>query len=148
MGLLDNFLHRKQKKEQLNKIGEKKAAPVVVKEKNEEKKEKSHVHSERKIKASNYGLAFKVLVKPLITEKSATLESKNKYSFVVNRSASKDQIKKAVEEVYGVKPSQINVANIEGRRVRFGRNMGKRNDYKKAIVTLPSGKTIDIHTGV
>jgi len=40
------------------------------------------------------------------------------------------------------------VANIEGRRVRFGRSMGKRNDYKKAIITLPEGKTIDIHSGV
>src|SRR5204863_8745509 len=115
-----------------------------------------HTHSEKKsenktvvAKTSKYSSAFKTLVKPLVTEKSAVAESKNnKYSFVVARSASKDQIKKAIEEVYGVKPTGVNVANIEGRRVRFGRNMGKRNDYKKAIVTLPAGKTIDIHTGV
>ncbi|TSC84047.1 MAG: large subunit ribosomal protein L23 [Parcubacteria group bacterium Gr01-1014_13] len=174
MGLLNNFLHRKQKKGQLSQIGEKQSAPVVVaKEKKAEKKvEKKeskvkaakvhedhagHAHvekkSEKKAEQATKFLgknttAFKVLVKPLITEKSAIAESKNKYSFVVVRSANKNQIKTAIEEVYGVKPANVNVANIEGRRVRFGRSMGKRNDYKKAIVTLPEGKTIDIHTGV
>lgn len=154
MGLLNNFLQRKQKKEQLTKIGEKQSAPVVVAKEKEAKKEKAHDHahsekkSENKVKASDYNLAFKILVKPLVTEKSAIAEHSNKYSFVVVRSANKDQIKKAIEEVYGVKPTGVNVANIEGRRVRFGRSMGKRNDYKKAIVTLPEGKTIDIHSGV
>ena len=154
MGLLNNWLH-KQKKAQLSKAGEKKAAPVVVTQKNEEKKEskaKAHAHaenkSEHKVKLTSHKLAFKILVKPLVTEKSAIAESKNKYSFIVIKSANKNQIKTAIEEVYGVKPSQVNVANIEGRRVRFGRSMGKRNDYKKAIITLPEGKTIDIHTGV
>ncbi len=154
MGLLNNWLH-KQKKAQLSKAGEKKAAPVVVAQEKEEKKEsKAHAHphaekkSEHKVKLADHSLAFKILVKPLVTEKSAVAESKNKYSFIVIKSANKNQIKTAIEEVYGVKPSQVNVANIEGRRVRFGRSMGKRNDYKKAIVTLPEGKTIDIHSGV
>ena len=142
MGLLDNFLHRKQKKEQLSKIGEKKTQSVVVAKEKDEKK------SEHKVKLTDKSLAFRVLVKPLVTEKSAIAEHGNKYSFVVAKSANKNQIKIAIEEIYGVKPSQINVANIEGRRVRFGRTMGKRNDYKKAIITLPKGKTIDIHTGV
>ncbi len=179
MGLLNNFLHRKQKKGQLSQIGEKQSAPVVVaKEKKAEKKvekkvekketkakaakahdhndhaghahaEKSEKKVEQAVKFSGKNItAFKVLVKPLITEKSAIAESKNKYSFIVAKSANKNQIKTAIEEVYGVKPANVNVANIEGRRVRFGRSMGKRNDYKKAIVTLPEGKTIDIHTGV
>ncbi len=159
MGLLNNFLHNKKKKEQLSKIGEKQSVPVVVAKEKETKKESKdhdhagHAHSEKnqehKFKASDYSLAFKTLVKPLVTEKSAIAQGKhNKYSFVVARNATKDQIKKAVEEIYGVKASAINVANVEGRRVRFGRSMGKRNDYKKAVITLPSGKTIDIHTGV
>ncbi|HSR88819.1 MAG TPA: 50S ribosomal protein L23 [Candidatus Udaeobacter sp.] len=167
MGLLNNFLGKKQTKEQLNKIGEKQSTAVVaakekkVKAKKETAKEvKAHDHnhdhkhdhseteSKPKAKLSVHSVAFKVLVKPLVTEKSAVAESKNKYSFVVAKSANKDQIKKAIEEVYGVKPSNVNVANIEGRRVRFGRSMGRRSDYKKAIITLPQGKTIDIHTGV
>ena len=142
MGLLNNWLHRKQKKEQLSKIGEKKAAPVVV------AKPDSAKASTGKVKFSDKNTAFKILVKPLVTEKSAVAESKNKYSFVVVKSANKNQIKTTIEEVYGVKPTGVNVVNIEGRQVRFGRNMGRRNDYKKAIVTLPQGKTIDIHTGV
>lgn len=153
MGLLNNWLH-KQKKEQLSKAG-KKTAPVVAAQEKEEKKEsKAHAHTEKKseskakVKLADHSLAFKILVKPLVTEKSAVAESKNKYSFIVIKSANKNQIKTAIEEVYGVKPSQVNVANIEGRRVRFGRSMGKRNDYKKAIVTLPEGKTLDIHSGV
>src|SRR5438105_2405395 len=113
MGLLNNFLHRKQKKEQLSKIGEKQSAPVVVAKEKEVKKEskKSHSHdshdhaghahsekpsekkSENKVKLSAHSLAFKILVKPLVTEKSAIAESKNKYSFVVVRSANKNQIK-------------------------------------------------------
>ncbi len=163
MGLLNNFLNRKQQKEQLSKIGEKQSAPVVVAKEKEAKKEskaKTHDHadhaghahaekkSEHKVKLTDHKLAFKILVKPLVTEKSAIAESKNKYSFIVIKSANKNQIKTAIFEVYGVKPSGVNVANIEGRRVRFGKSMGRRNDYKKAIITLPAGKTIDIHTGV
>ncbi len=161
MGLINNWLH-KQKKEQLSKTGEKKSAPVVVaKEKAEEKKEvkvkadtttekkaKTEVKTGHQVKFSGNSSAFKILVKPLVTEKSAIAEHGNKYSFVVAKSANKNQIKTAIEEIYGVKPANVNVANIEGRRVRFGRSMGRRNDYKKAIVTLPEGKTIDIHTGV
>jgi large subunit ribosomal protein L23 len=161
MGLLNNFLHRKQKKGQLSQIGEKQSAPVVVaKEKKEPKAKKEkehdhagHSHAEKKAEpvmkfTGKNTTAFKVLVKPLITEKSAIAESKNKYSFVVAKSANKNQIKTAIEEIYGVKAVNVNVSNIEGRRVRFGRSMGRRNDYKKAIVTLPEGKTIDIHVGV
>ena len=158
MGLLDNWLHKK-KKEQLTKTGENKSQSVVVakpdsakaltgKEKNEEEKVSAKGGSVFGGKLSDKSTAFKVLVKPLVTEKSAVAESKNKYSFVVAKSANKNQIKTAIAEIYGVKPSQVNVANIEGRRVRFGRTMGKRNDYKKAIITLPAGKSIDIHTGV
>ncbi len=85
MGLLNNFLHRKQKKEQLSKIGEKQSAPVVVAKEKEAKK------SEHKVKLTDHKLAFKILVKPLVTEKSAIAESKNKYSFVVLKSANKNQ---------------------------------------------------------
>jgi large subunit ribosomal protein L23 len=152
MGLLSNWFH-KQKKEQLIKTGEKKQAPVVVatptpKGRGSDRSVGEEKKTEHKIKLSDKSLAFKILVKPLVTEKSAIAESKNKYSFVVVRSANKNQIKTAIEEIYGVKPANVNVANIEGRRVRFGRSMGKRNDYKKAIVTLPAGKSINIHTGV
>jgi large subunit ribosomal protein L23 len=72
----------------------------------------------------------------------------NKYSFVVQKDANKNQIMQAVQELYGVKPVSVNMINVDGRRVRFGRSMGRRSDYKKAIVTLPKGKAITIHEGV
>ena len=150
MGLLNNWLHKK-KKEQLTKTGAKAKSVEIAAKSVEEGK--THVRKENepkkhKIKLSENSAIFRILVKPLVTEKSAVAESINKYSFVVARSANKNQIKKAVEEIYGVKPAVVNVINMEGRRLRFGRSAGRRSDFKKAIVTLPEGKTIDIHSGV
>ncbi len=163
MGLINNWLNKKDK-EQLSKTGEKKspATAAVAKTKTKssprvtakiEKKEHDHAEHEPKavksnVKVSAHSTSFRVLVKPLVTEKSAIAESKNKYSFLVAKSANKNQVKAAVAEIYGVQPPQVNIDNEEGRAVRFGRSAGRRGDYKKAIVTLPAGKTIDIHTGV
>ena len=155
MGLLNNFLNRKQKEEQLSKIGEKQSGSVAPAKEKTAKKPRVHKHEEAdkteakaSSKASDYSLAFKVLLKPLVTEKSAIAESHNKYSFIVARSANKNQIKKTFTEIYNIKPTNVNIVNVEGRQVRFGRSQGRRSDYKKAIITLPQGKTIDIHTGV
>ena len=153
MGLLNNWFHKKNK-EQLSKTGNQAKSVEVAKEAKQSKEVKAHTHKENKkepelkVKLSDHSIAFKVLLKPLVTEKSAIAESGNKYSFMVAKSANKNQIKTAIEEIYSVKPSRVNVTNIEGRRVRFGRAMGRRSDYKKAIATLPKDKTIDIHTGV
>ncbi|MFA5062372.1 MAG: 50S ribosomal protein L23 [Patescibacteria group bacterium] len=149
VGLLNNWLN-KNKKEQLKKTGEVK---VAKKEPKKAKEEATTITKEtdvkkEKIKLPAESIAYKILVKPLVTEKSAVAESINKYSFVVMAGASKFQIKKAVEDVYGVKPTSVNIINVEGRRVRFGRTFGRRSDFKKAIVTLPKGKSIDIHVGV
>ncbi|PIT88695.1 MAG: 50S ribosomal protein L23 [Candidatus Magasanikbacteria bacterium CG10_big_fil_rev_8_21_14_0_10_36_32] len=93
-------------------------------------------------------LAEKIIIKPLVTEKTAVMESLNKYGFIVSRQATKEQIKRAVNELYGIKPIAVNMVNVQGKSVRFGRNNGRRSDYKKALVTLPIGKTITIHEGV
>lgn len=90
-----------------------------------------------------------VLVRPVVTEKAATAQtSANKYTFIVARWAKKAAVKAAVKEVYGVEPVAVNMINVEGHRMRFAKNTGKRSDFKKAIVTLPAGKTITIHQGV
>jgi len=83
-----------------------------------------------------------------VTEKSAIAESVNKYSFVIARWASKDQVARAIWEVYGIRPTKVQTINLTGRRVRFKGMNGVRQDYKKAIITLPKGKSIDIHKGV
>lgn len=93
------------------------------------------------------GIAHKVILRPLVTEKMAIEAGKNKYGFLVNRKATKDQVKKAVEEVYKVKPVRVNIINVQGKLIRRGRQIGKRGDIKKAIVTLASGQTIT-HEGV
>lgn len=86
--------------------------------------------------------------KPLITEKSAVAQSLNKYSFVVNSRATKADVKRAVKEMYKVEPIAVNIVNVEGKATRRGAVTGRRGDYKKAVVTLPEGKTIAIHEGV
>jgi large subunit ribosomal protein L23 len=155
MGLFDNWL-KKKKKEQLQKTSER-AKPVSVKAVKEEKEtahEHAHEHDEaeqgkgKKHSLPLHSEAHRILLRPLVTEKSAIAESENKYSFVVAKWANKNQVMQAVKDVYKIEPTDVNIMNIDGRQVRFGRNMGRRSDYKKAIVTLPKGKTIDIHTGV
>ena len=78
----------------------------------------------------------------------AVAQGLNKYSFIVRRDSTKGQIKKAILEVYGVNPKSVNMINVSGRWVRFGRSFGRRSDYKKAVVTLPAGKSIAVHEGV
>lgn len=92
--------------------------------------------------------AYCVLVKPLITEKASLLASLNKYVFMVKKDTNKVEIMKAIKEVYGVNPTTVNVIRMEGKDVRYGRYAGKRSDWKKAIVTLPKGKTIQVYEGV
>lgn len=94
------------------------------------------------------GNAYKVLVKPLITEKAGFLGQENKYVFEVSVDANKIEISKAVKEVYGIQPVAVNIMNRQGKKVRRGRTFGKRKDWKKAIVELPAGKTINIYEGV
>lgn len=105
--------------------------------------------SDKKVKtAKKYGNAHKVLVKPLITEKAANLGVDNKYVFAVDTKANKIEIAKAVNEVYGVKPVSVNIVRVLGKKVRHGRLIGNRKNWKKAIVSLPKGKSINIYEGV
>lgn len=89
-----------------------------------------------------------VIVKPLVTEKSAHMESYNKYAFVVARDANKIQVKQAIKARYGIDALNVRMMNIDGKRVRFGSAAGRRSDYKKAIVTVPAGKSLKLHEGV
>lgn len=95
-----------------------------------------------------FGNAHRILIKPLITEKASVGGSLNKYFFAVSLSANKIEIAKAVNEVYGIKPVNVNIINVKGKEVRYGRQFGKRKDWKKAVVTLPAGKTINLYEGV
>ncbi len=97
---------------------------------------------------TKYNFAYKHLVKPLITEKAANLATESKYVFEVSVASNKIEVAKSIEEIYGVKPLRVNILNVEGKRKKQGRTVGKRKDWKKAIVTLKKGQTIDIYEGV
>lgn len=98
--------------------------------------------------AKTSGRAYAVLVKPMITEKASVLGAMNKYVFMVNIDSNKIDVAKAINEVYGVKPTAVNMVRSEGKTKRYGRYSGKRKDFKKAVVTLPKGKSIQVYEGV
>jgi len=99
-------------------------------------------------KSGNYREAYRILVKPLLTEKATVAGSLNKYYFAVSRDANKIEVAKSVEQVYGVKPTSVNMVNMKGKDVRYGRRAGRRKDWKKAVVTLPAGKSIKVYEGI
>ena len=88
-----------------------------------------------------------ILIRPLITEKSTQLMEEGKYVFVVAKKANKIEIAKAVAEVFKVKVAKVNTVNVTGKKKRMGRTEGKRPDYKKAIVKLAPGETIEFFEG-
>ena len=98
----------------------------------------------------------KIIIKPILTEKMAILEEReNKHAFLVSPDANKTEIKKAIELKFDVKVVKVATINQSGKQkqmtVRSGgrtiRTSGKRSDFKKAIITLDSGSTIDLMRG-
>ncbi len=86
--------------------------------------------------------AYRVLVRPLVSEKTSRLEKGRQYAFAVTRSANKVEIKKAVEKHYRVHVTGVNVINVSGKIVRAGRVEGRRSDWRKAYVTVAEGESI------
>ncbi len=89
-----------------------------------------------------------VILRPIVTEKAAHLSSVGQYLFEVDLRANKIQIRNAIRSMYGITPTSVNVQKVGGKKVRYGRTMGVRKDWKKAIVTLPKGKKIEVYEGV
>ena len=88
--------------------------------------------------------AFDIIRKPVITEKSMAAMAEKKYTFLVHVEANKAQIRRAVEEVFGVQVEDVKTINSLGKVKRMGVHIGKRSDTKKAIVTLKKdSKTIE-----
>ena len=88
-----------------------------------------------------------ILVRPLITERTTQLMAEGKYVFAVAKAANKIEIAKAVSEIFKVKFAKVNTVNVLGKKKRMGRTQGKRPDYKKAIVKLAPGETIEFFEG-
>ena len=91
---------------------------------------------------------YDVIVSPVITEKSSIASEQNQVVFNVAGTASKPEIKGAVEALFGVKVKAVNTLVRKGKVKRFRGIKGKQNDVKKAIVTLADGDSIDVTTGL
>ena len=85
-----------------------------------------------------------IIIAPVVTEKSAANAEKNVYTFKVKNSANKIEIKNAFEKLFGVKVESINTLNTKTKKKRVGRYTGTTKAYKKAIVTLKDGETINL----
>lgn len=161
MGFFDRFTSRKGKdqttgpkrgvvKEAKKQDSDKKAfasvpaaqdAPVKAKEKGKEKPTKAAATVTRSATAH---LAHRVLIRPIVTEKSTRGGAQSQYTFEVATRATKADVQESVHHLYGVKPVAVNVMSVRGKVVRFGRTYGRTINRKKAVVTLPAGKTIDV----
>jgi large subunit ribosomal protein L23 len=90
----------------------------------------------------------RTIVRPLITEKtSVAYQNRGEYVFEVHPDATKTQIRSAIEQLFGVKVTGVWTMNVRGKEKRMGRSIGRRPNWKKAIVTLRAGDTIEIFEG-
>jgi large subunit ribosomal protein L23 len=142
MGLLDKITGKSE-------ADKKKAAPKKVSKKKEDNvldmvKEDAGAKADKqavKLK-DDTGRAHRVLRQYHLSEKSNKLSTIGRYVFVVDRKANKIEVKKAVEQVYDVHVTSVNIVNTQGKRRAYGKTSGRTSDWKKAIVTLKAGEKI------
>lgn len=92
---------------------------------------------------------YKIIKEPHIAEKANLVKEKyNQITLKVDKRANKIEIKSAVEKIFKKKVLDVNTINVEGKKRRMGRNIGKKIDWKKAIVTLAPGETIEFFEGM
>jgi len=91
---------------------------------------------------------YDTIVSPVITEKSTYASEQNKVVFNVAPTATKPEIKAAVEKLFGVKVTAVNTLVRKGKQKRFRGRLGQQSDVKKAVVTLAEGQSIDVTTGL
>ncbi|MBM3189297.1 MAG: 50S ribosomal protein L23 [Chloroflexi bacterium] len=92
---------------------------------------------------------YEILKRPIMTEKgNYQAEQLRKYAFEVDRSATKQMVRQAVEHAFDVTVESVHIINMKGKRRRWGRHVGQMSDWKKAIVTLAPGDTISFFEGV
>lgn len=100
----------------------------------------------KKVEAQEW--MYEIVREPVITEKATLGSEHGQVTFRVPRSATKPQVRDAVETLFGVKVTNVNTSIQKGKTKRFRGVMGRRSDQKKAIVTLADGQTIDVGSGL
>ena len=91
--------------------------------------------------------AATILLRPIVTEKSTVMGEDRKYAFEVQSSTTKHDVLRAVEAMFHVEVERVNIMNVRGKPRRFGRFNGYRSNWKKAVVTLREGHSIDVYPG-
>ena len=94
-------------------------------------------------KANTSNRVFNIIHKPISTEKSTNLNQFNQYSFVVSKNSKSSEIKEAIQRIFKVKVVKVNTSIMRGKLKTFKGSVGYKKDFKKAIVTLAEGNTID-----
>ena len=140
--------HQSPKDEKVKEGSEPKVKAAKKKKSESEKTKKADDQSSKneknKVVPTVTGDAYKVLVRPIVTEKSSKMAKDGKYVFAVSMESNKIGIKQAVKAVYGVDPVSVQVMRILGKPVKNRYGYGRRKHWRKAIVTLKSGQSIDV----
>lgn len=92
-------------------------------------------------------VAHDIIIRPVMTEKSSSLMAQNKYTFEVRKDVNKIQIRQAVEQIFKVKVLSVNTMNVPSKPKRMGAFIGKTRSWKKAIVALAAGQSIEFFEG-
>lgn len=132
MAFLDIFKKKKETEKPVKEIKEKKLP------------EKKPAAKPEKVRVYSSGTACRILKEPHVSEKATDLTKKDWYAFKVYPEANKVEIKKAVEELYGVDVISVRIINIPKKKRRLGRIEGWRKGYKKAAVRLKAGQKIEV----
>lgn len=144
MSILDRFSSKKGKAEKTSPKAKKIEAVEKEAFKNVPDGKKEETKKDAPQQKESTGNAYRILVAPIVTEKSTRLGKSSQYIFAVAETATKMEVRNAVQSVYGIRPIAVNMVSLPGKIVRFGRTTGRQVKRKKAIVTLPVGKTIDV----
>lgn len=114
----------------------------------EKKKVEKKKKQNKKVEPKIHSAAYRILHNPVITEKTAHQEADGVYTFKVDKSANKVTVRRAIQDVYGVNPKDVRIINVLGKNSRSGHKKKKKSQYKKAIISLNKGDSIQIFEGV
>lgn len=143
MSILNKIIKKKDEKEDKT-VSEGTKEKKVVNKKTVEKETKANKKNKKVSKDKIPNHYFDLVKKPHISEKTFNLSNENQYVFVVSDSANKSEIKKAIGSLYGVSVVSVNVISVPSKPKRFKGRQGIKSGYKKAIVKLAKGNTIDL----
>ncbi len=145
MGILDKISGKKAKESAKKSAPKAKKAPAETAAKTKAPAEKAETAKVRgPLAKEGAGEAYRILVRPVLTEKTSQLQAINQYTFAVAKGATKVDVARAVRDLYGVKPLSVRIVNAKGKKVRSGRSQGQEKDVKKAVVTLKAGETLTV----